>query len=212
MSCVLNKTICLSLNRSWSPIGMLTVSEAITAMAGGASGHPAYGMDVDFEKNADGTLNMGKLSMASPVPWEKWIELEVRENDLAILTSRGPIRAPTVIIQQNYNKIPVKRPKLSRRSIWERDGGVCQYTGRKLKPSEGNIDHVVPRDRGGRDTWENLVVAETKLNSAKGNKLNHEAGIKLIRVPKAPPSLPISATIRQARHPTWIPFLLGADN
>jgi 5-methylcytosine-specific restriction endonuclease McrA len=209
MTGVLDKTICLSLNRSWRPIGMLTVGEAVIAMAGGLSGgHPAFGMDVDFMRREDGSLDMGQLTNASPVPWEDWIQLPVREHDLAIATVNGGIRAPTVIIQQNYDKIPMKRPRLCRRGIWERDQGVCQYTGRRLKPSEGNIDHVLPRDLGGRDTWENLVLSHVEINSRKGNRLNREAGLQLLRAPKAPPSVPMTFAIREAKHPHWTPFLM----
>ena len=209
MSDILNKTVVLSLNKSWSPIGILTVAEAITAMAGGHGAHPAYGMDVDFARNPDGSLNVGKLTNASPIPWEKWMDLPVRDHDLAINTSRGQIRVPTVIIQQNYNKVPLKRPRLCRRAIWERDGGVCQYTGEKLRPADANVDHVVPRHRGGRDTWENLVTTSSATNTRKGSRLNHEAGLRLIRTPKAPPALPVSVTIRDARHPHWTPFLIA---
>lgn len=48
---------------------------------------------------------------------------------------------PTVIVAANYAKVPLRRPRFGDRGIWECDGGVCQYTGRKLAPKEGNIDH-----------------------------------------------------------------------
>jgi 5-methylcytosine-specific restriction endonuclease McrA len=49
-------------------------------------------------------------------------------------TPRGPVRVPTVIVAANYAKVPLRRPRFGARGIWERDGGVCQYTGRKLAP------------------------------------------------------------------------------
>jgi hypothetical protein len=52
-------------------------------------------------------------------------------------TPRGPVRTPTVIIAVNYAKVPLRRPRFGARGIWERDGGVCQYTGRKLSPGRG---------------------------------------------------------------------------
>jgi 5-methylcytosine-specific restriction endonuclease McrA len=55
----------------------------------------------------------------------------------------------------NFAKVPKKRPKLSAKNIRERDGHRCQYTGQLLKPDEGSLDHVLPRSRGGADTWEN---------------------------------------------------------
>jgi 5-methylcytosine-specific restriction endonuclease McrA len=74
-----------------------------------------------------------------------------------VRTARGAIRVPTVIVAVNYARVPKKRPKLSAKNIRERDGNRCQYTGKLLHPDEGSLDHVVPRSRGGADSWENLV-------------------------------------------------------
>ena len=74
----------------------------------------------------------------------------------------------------------------------------CQYTGRALRPEEGSLDHVLPRSRGGKDTWENLVWSSKDVNTRKGNRLPHEAGLKLLKQPRAPKELPASAFIRNA--------------
>jgi hypothetical protein len=74
----------------------------------------------------------------------------------------------------------------------------AQYTGALLRPDEGSLDHVVPRSRGGPDTWENLVWSSKQVNTRKGNRLPHEAGLKLLKVPRAPKELPVSAIIRNA--------------
>ena len=103
---------------------------------------------------------------------------------------RGPIRIPTVIVALNYAKVPKKRPKLSAKSIRERDANRCQYTGRVLRPEEGSLDHVVPRSRGGQDTWENLVWSCKEVNQRKADRLPQEAGLKLLTVPRAPKELP----------------------
>jgi 5-methylcytosine-specific restriction endonuclease McrA len=58
------------------------------------------------------------------------------------------------------------------------------------------LDHVVPRSRGGPDTWENLVWAAKNVNQRKGNRLPHEAGLKLLTVPRAPKEVPVTAFIR----------------
>ena len=94
--------------------------------------------------------------------------------------------------------MPKKRPKLCARNIRERDGNRCQYTGALLHPDEGSLDHVVPRSRGGADTWENLVWSSKQVNTRKANRLPHEAGLKLLNVPRAPKELPVSALIRNA--------------
>jgi 5-methylcytosine-specific restriction endonuclease McrA len=133
-----------------------------------------------------------------PVTWDEWIALPVRPQDNSVQTVRGAIRVPTVIVAVNFAKVPKKRPKLCAKTIRERDGNRCQYTGEVLKPDEGSLDHVVPRSRGGKDAWENLVWSSKDVNSRKGNRLPHEVGLKLLSVPHAPKELPVSALIRNA--------------
>ena len=109
----------------------------------------------------------------------------------------GP-NVPTVIVAVNFAKVPKKRPKLCARGIRERDGNRCQYTGRLLHPDEGSLDHVLPRSRGGQDTWENLVWAAKEVNQRKADRLPHEAGLKLLTVPRARKELPATALLRNA--------------
>jgi hypothetical protein len=105
--------------------------------------------------------------------------------------------------------MPMRTPRVSRAAIFARDRGICQYTGEFVGKSGGNLDHVVPRDRGGHDSFENLVWSKKEINSFKANRLPHEAGLRLMRKPYAPKPLPLSATIREARHPDWRHFLHG---
>jgi 5-methylcytosine-specific restriction endonuclease McrA len=76
----------------------------------------------------------------------------------------------------------------------------CQHTGALLRPDEGSLDHVLPRSRGGRDTWENLVWSSKDVNARKANRLPHEAGLRLLKTPRAPRELPASAFIRNAHN------------
>lgn len=197
---VIDKQIVLSLNAHWGAIGLRTVRQAIISLCGGDDTPPALALDIEMDEN-------GKLINAVPTKWEDWINLPVRAQDLSIQVKDGRIRAPTVIVNANYAKIPMKRPKLTSRTIMERDGFTCQYTGRRLSKSQLNIDHVVPKDRGGKDDWTNLVTCDKQLNSKKSNRLNHEIGIKLIRQPKAPPAVPSTFTFKHALHPTHAPFI-----
>lgn len=210
---VLNQPV-LCLNSLWLPLTPKTVKEAIVAMMGGDGGHnpPAYGIDQEFAVDADGNIDWSNMIYANTVKWDEWINLPIREdqNDEAIHTANGRvIRAPRVIIQPNYAKMPVVSPKPTKDAIMRRDGGICQYTGRKLTRGQGNIDHVIPRHHGGKNTFENMVWCEKGLNSMKGDRRNEEIGLKLIRKPKAPPSMPLSATITEAKHPAWKPFLVS---
>jgi hypothetical protein len=120
------------------------------------------------------------------------------------------MRAPTVLIARNFNKMPVKRfrGKPSKEAIRMRDADIDQYTGLPLKSEDATIDHIIPKSRGGDDTWENLVQTHKDINSKKGNKLNSEIGLRLIRAPKVPGPIPVNLLIKEARHPDWRPFLI----
>jgi 5-methylcytosine-specific restriction endonuclease McrA len=180
MSNILNKSIVLVLNRNWQAINIRTPQEAFCQMATNV----ATGLEIEGENHI------------RPVAWEEWIALRIRDGDNAVQTVRGPIRVPTVIVAVNYAKVPRKRPKLCARTIRERDGNRCQYTGRFLRQDEGSLDHVVPRSRGGKDVWENLVWSAKEVNQRKADRLPHEAGLKLLSVPRAPKEVPVSTTIR----------------
>ena len=187
MSDILNKTIVLVLNRNWQAINIRTPADAFCQMATNA----ATALDIELGENAS-------AETLRPVKWDEWITLPVREHDAFVRTARGAIRVPTVIVAVNYARVPKKRPKLSAKNIRERDGNRCQYTGVLLHPDEGSLDHVVPRSRGGADTWENLVWSAKEVNQRKADRLPREAGLKLLTVPRAPKELPVSALIRNA--------------
>jgi 5-methylcytosine-specific restriction endonuclease McrA len=189
---MLNKATVLVLNRNWQAINVRTPQEAFCQMATGV----ATALEIEGE------------DQIRPVPWDEWVRLPVRPQDEAAQTVRGPIRVPTVIVLANFAKVPKKRPKLCARTIRERDGNRCQYTGQLLRPDEGSIDHVVPRSRGGRDAWENCVWSSKQVNTKKGNRLPHEAGLKLLKQPRAIPEMPATAFIRNAHSvEDWKLFL-----
>ena len=189
MNDILNKSIVLVLNRNWQAINIRTPQEAFCH-----DGHQRRHRARHRARRSDAPC--GKHS--ARVTWDEWITLPIRDGDNAVRTVRGAIRVPTVIVAVNFAKVPKKRPKLCARTIRERDGNRCQYTGALLRPDEGSLDHVVPRSRGGPDTWENLVWSSKQVNTRKGNRLPHEAGLKLLKAPRAPKELPVSALIRNA--------------
>jgi len=182
MSDILNKTIVLVLNRNWQAINIRTPADAFCQMA----------------TNVATALDIAGENYIRPVKWDEWITLPIRPQDNVVHTAHSVIRVPTVIVAVNFARVPKKRPKLSAKNIRERDGNRCQYTGRVLHPDEGSLDHVVPRSRGGRDTWENLVWSAKDVNQRKADRLPHEAGLKLLSVPRAPKELPVTALIRNA--------------
>src|SRR6516225_1718371 len=200
---ILTKAIVLVLNRNWQAINVRTPQEAFCMMATNV----ATGLDIEYADPADPFCTLHS-PLFTPRAWEEWITLPIREQDEAVHTVRGQIRVPTVIVAVNYAKVPKKRPKLCARAIRERDGNRCQYTGRRLRPDEGSLDHVVPRSRGGEDAWENLVWSAKEVNQRKADRLPHEAGLKLLSVARAPKELPASALSRNpAEVEDWKLFL-----
>jgi len=182
MTDILNKNIVLVLNRNWQAINIRTPQEAFCQMATNV----ATALEIEGEDHI------------RPVNWDEWITLLIRPQDNAVRTPRGAIRVPTVIVAVNYARVPKKRPKLNAKNIRERDGNRCQYTGRLLHLEEGSLDHVVPRSRGGVDSWENLVWSAKDVNQRKADRLPHEAGLKLLSVPRAPKELPVTAHLRNS--------------
>lgn len=176
----LNQSTVLVLNRNWQAVGTKSPSQTFAMLA----------TDVAT------ALNIEDENTLYPVKWAEWLQLPVRSFDQAVHTVSRVIRVPTVMVLANFSRVPRTRPRLSLRNIYARDGGVCQYTGKKLSHGEGNIDHVNPRARGGATTWENCVLADKKVNSAKADRPPSEAGLALIRKPKAPLEIPVSAAIR----------------
>lgn len=205
-----NKQICLILNSSWQPISTATVKDAIISLnsRGPQDTPPALALDVEYALDADGEPNYDEIEFMNPVSWEEWITLPVRSYDFVIRSSKLTIRVPTILIAQNYNKMPLKQFRPTTETIRLRDKDTCQFSGRKLKRNEGNIEHIQPRSRGGKDTFENLVYVDKALNTLKGDKTMEEVGFSLIRKPRAPLPTPAAALIREARHPSWRHFLL----
>ena len=193
MSSILHQKVVLVLNRNWQAINTRTPAEAFCQMASDV----ATGLDIQG------------VDWMIPTKWEDWLNLEVREEDASIGTANGLIRVPTVIVVSNFAKVPMKRPKFNSRNLWERDGGRCQYTGRHLRPGEGNIDHVGPRSRGGATCWENCVLAATEVNSRKADRTPEEAGLKLQKIPNAPREMPVTALLKNTHDiDDWEPFLM----
>jgi 5-methylcytosine-specific restriction endonuclease McrA len=87
----------------------------------------------------------------------------------------------------------------------------CQYCGKKFKTSELNLDHVIPRSRGGREEWDNLVCACVKCNNRKANRTPQEAGMKLVKKPVRPRFSPVmKVKVGDRRYQSWSTFVSDA--
>lgn len=128
---------------------------------------------------------------------------------------RGVIRTPSrafprpSVIRLNYMvHRPRPEPRLTRHEIFRRDNYTCQYCGKRTRNL--TIDHIVPRHRGGRRTWDNLVVACPRCNLRKGGQTAKEAGMPLRRQPRKPPATYeylFRGYLKQM--PEWAKFIKG---
>jgi len=205
---VINQPV-LCLNAAWQVIDTKTVKEAFIAMCGGAGekNPPALALDLDYEVKEDGSIDWNNPIASNPVDWSVWQTLPIRDFDLGVHTGNKVIRAPRVILQPNFGKMPVVTPRPTKDAIRKRDGGVCQYSGKVISWKDGNIDHVIPRALGGKNTFENMVWCHKDINSKKADRTPEQAGLKLTRKPSAPRPIPRSSTITVAQHPSWIYFM-----
>ena len=198
-----DKIICLCLNKLWQPIGVKSVREAFNELV---SPH-CSALNIIYKQKSDGSFDFNEVQEIQTLKWEDWIQLPIRQCDLEIRTSKLAIRVPTIIVSSRYSDVPIKRFRPTKNNIWLRDKGICQYSGKKLKPEEANIDHPFPKSRGGPNTWENMVLCHKEINSRKGNKTPEEAGLKLIKEPKEMKPILAYNYINFNNHIDWNLFI-----
>ena len=116
---------------------------------------------------------------------------------------------PTVIRLRNYIRVPYKEIPLTRRNLMHRDQYTCQYC--KSKTHDLTIDHVVPKSRGGTDSWDNVVASCQKCNVKKGNRTPKEARMHLLKHPRAPlGQLHFEVTrLATSFFPNWQKYIIG---
>jgi 5-methylcytosine-specific restriction endonuclease McrA len=104
----------------------------------------------------------------------------------SIKTTSGTFELPAAIMLIEYVRIPFRKVGLSKKNIIKRDNGICQYCSCKLSSKNSTVDHVLPKSRGGGNSWTNLVASCHPCNLRKGNRTPSEANMKLLKQPQAP--------------------------
>ena len=188
MTDVLSKPV-LVLNRVFQPVQLTTVKRAFVLLYGEA----AVAIDEAGEEYG----------------FEEWRALPVRDDDDVLPIVGGELRVPRVVHLRRYDRTPRVTVRLTRRNLMFRDAHQCQYCGKQPPLRELNIDHVVPRSRGGDDTWENLVTACRVCNLRKGWRTPEEANMRLARRPFRPKwSMTAQILLGSAtKYREWEPFL-----
>ena len=170
MSTVLERPV-LVLNRYWQPAHTCTVRRSLHLLCTGGA----------LVVQTDGEERFGTHDLAS------WIRHSADCRDETMIHSaRFSLLVPKVLVLSWYDRVPRLEVKFTRRNVFLRDKFTCQYCAKVLPEHQLNLDHVMPRDKGGRTTWENIVTSCFRCNTRKANKLPQEAGM----LPRSKPFAP----------------------
>ena len=192
----------LVLNRSWMAIQVCSVKRAINLL------YQGHAKVLDDECQA---YNFDDWSEVS----QQMVEIDSAE---FICSPTVKIRIPRVIVLMLYDRLPQRQVSFSRKNIFERDNYTCQYCGKQppsksrairwMEKNQMNLDHILPRSRGGKTTWSNIVASCFTCNSKKGNKTLKELGWKLKRRPVTPKWHPnVNIPLKLVTHKQWANFL-----
>lgn len=195
---VLNEPV-LVLNRNWQPVTFMPVQTAI----------------VNVMRDMASILDPVNYYL---MPFEEWIEAHqpvlddsgdpVESEKRWIKTSRLWIPAPEVIVLKQYGETPPRKITFNRSNLARRDDYLCQYCGKEIGVVKMTIDHVLPRSRGGENSWENCVASCGDCNSRKADKTPKEARMALRKEPVKPSWRPNQLLPKEnVMRPSWKPFL-----
>lgn len=184
----------LVLNRFWQPVQTCSVRRALKLLC---LGH-AQILQTEGE---------GKFQTHD---FESWLEYsgsgEVQERVHSVRIALG---VPSIVVLTIFEKYPRLEVRLTRRNVFLRDQFTCQYCAKEFPEPELNLDHVLPRDKGGRMTWENIVTSCIRCNTRKANKLPKEANMHPLRKPVTPKWRPVFGLrgYHGPPHESWSHFL-----
>jgi len=181
---ILNNSV-LVLNKGWMPIDVTNVYDAVLKVCRDKPTakfvDPETYVTYDFESWVD--------------TWEDAVRAAKFRADQVLESPCLAFRLPEVIVLTQYDGDgsgsgsgtgKSRPPKFSRRNVYLRDRNTCQYCGKKCKTEDSNLDHVIPKSKGGPMTWTNIVVSCIACNDKKQNMTPEQAGMKLLNKPCVP--------------------------
>ena len=186
----------LVLNKGWTPVAAARMKDALVKLFN-------YAAHIVDESNYE------------PYNWEQWMEnYSYDVGDISrdgqfkfIFSPKLKIRAPEIIVLTNYNHLPKRNLRLTRKNLLLRDNYTCQYTGKKLTADSATVDHIFPSSRGGKNSWDNVVISSEEANARKGDRTPQEANMRLLKKPSQPMWNPVYSVTDGRRLPSWDNFL-----
>ena len=182
------------LNRLWQPVNMCSARRAITLLF---LGHAhVVGTDEDDQYLTHDVQSwMDRSTLSSP-------------GKSLVRSISSQFLIPEIIVLSIFDRIPKKQVKFTRENIYRRDAYRCQYCEDRFEAKDLNLDHVIPRDKKGRTSWDNVVTSCIPCNTRKANKLPEQARMFPRRPPKAPSWRPLfSTTSRPLPCDSWGHFI-----
>jgi len=194
----------LSLNKVYQPIGLISVREAIDSV------FTERAEIIDQEENgafSNHDVNSWlELSLLKKMMME---EADYEIDELWINSTSPYFIAPKVIRYLNYDKTHQRQVKFSRKNIMIRDQNTCIYCNKKFPTDQLQLEHIIPRSRGGKTTWTNTATSCHKCNQKKADKTPKEAGMKLHWKPVKPRFLARQnkIVVPRSRYKFWEQFV-----
>ena len=186
----------LVLNRLWQAVNICSARRAFTLLYQGhaqvVSSDPANNfLTHDFDSWRDFSATAPDHEVVTTISWK--------------------IRVPRVIVLLLFDRLPKKEVKFTRHNVFERDKNTCQYCGNVFERTDLNLDHVLPRDRGGLTTWDNVITACRDCNHRKGGRTPEEANMVLASKPRQPQYVAFALLGELERHDVWRKYAYSID-
>lgn len=198
----LNRPV-LVLNKNWQAVNVVTAKKAYKMLSKLYS-EDVEGINIETEPRAR-VIDVDDLMVYD---WTDWTSMEPKDGGF-VVAGDTQFRVPEVILLSRYDKLPNRKVKFSRRHVYRRDNYECQYCGENPGTELLTIDHVMPRSRGGKTTWENCVLACLDCNSRKADRTPEECRMQLRKVPKKP-MLNLFKADQKYRPQSWRQFVSAA--
>lgn len=181
----------LVLNSRWEPIHTTSIKEAIGLIAKGSAR----------------VIDPATYARHDLFSWHDVSRARRALNGRMIRSQHLALVPPEVVVLTTYEGRAERSVVFSRRNIFKRDRYTCQFCGAQPGPGELTVDHVFPKSRGGRSTWENCVLACVACNKRKADRTPQEAGMRLRRTPKKPTWKALAQVAPKLRCESWEAFL-----
>jgi len=157
----------LVLNKHWIPVNVVGVEKAFKLLFTGRASCLNYETFLHHDLDS-------------------WIDISEKLSLPKIKMSRMTIAIPELLLLDDYSGIPHRRVTYSKRNVIFRDKFICQYCGKRCSDKEVTVDHVLPKCKGGKSAWDNIVTACLSCNQKKNDKTVEQAGMYPLKTPREP--------------------------